>query len=367
MKTPARLLTIALLAALVSPAAHAGSLADPEIVDDNDEVAVSGPLGPICSGGPAGGCPGFDFMWRDTDINSAFVNETADSLTFTLEMKFSPSFGAGSGGFFIGPSAMDDTCSYVVNFLVRGVAYTASAAVAADGTPTVGGVATVAETHDGNQMTWTVPKAAVGAQSGDVVSGLYVTAHCETELGLILDDRAPDANTGRDYLVGGASVSAKPVFVTLTNATASVAYKATAPTSGVTQYNWTKGPATGTLAFKAVVGAGMLNLTVLDAKNATVYQKMIMGNSTTAASFSGKAAGAWRIVVAATGFKGNLTLAIASSTPAPNGSGTGASSATGSANDSGSATTSKKGTPAPFVPIALVALAAMALLRRRLV
>jgi MYXO-CTERM domain-containing protein len=375
------LTTLALLGAFALaalPAVHAGSLANPEIVDDNDEVAITGagPLG--CSGGPSATppCPGFDFFWPDADINSGFVNETATALTFTLEMKAGTSFGAGYAGVFVGPHAGKDTCTYVFSFTVGGVSYTASADVTQDGTPTVGGAATAVTIHDGNQMTWEVPKAAVGAHAGSVVSGLFVTSHCKTDTGVLEDDRAPDANTGRDYTVGGAGASTT-VYHTIGNKTVAIAQAFATATTGVTQYNWTQGPAAGSFAIKLTPagGNGTLALVFKDAKGAEVYNKTFSAATATAQAFSGKAAGAWTLSVAATGFKGNLTLAIApQAAPATNsGSASGSASvtATGGVTSTSKATssstsTSGKGTPAPLVPLALVALGAVVLLRRRL-
>ncbi|HUR62358.1 MAG TPA: hypothetical protein VM286_08370 [Candidatus Thermoplasmatota archaeon] len=301
------LIALTLLATLSFAAqpAQAGTLANPEVVDDNDEVAISGPGGKVCSGGPAGGCPGFDFLWADTDINSAFVNETADALTFTLEMKAGKSFGAGSGA----GGGVDDECTYAFTFVLGGATYTASADVAADGTPTAKGVATAAVVHDSNQMTLSVPKAAVKAFPGDVLSGLFVTAHCETDAGIILDDRAPDANTGRAYTLAGTAAG-KVQYYSLTGATATVQQSFSRPTTETDIYNWTSPAANLTLSYNVKPVAGSVSIRIATvAGNPTLQEGTFTardaGNLTL-----GDAKGALQVTLKYTGYNGTVVLGL---------------------------------------------------------
>src|ERR1041385_7981346 len=87
--------TIAVLC--LAPLAAAGSGNDPEVVDANDDVAING--GKNCGLPPT---PPFndqclwpvstDFEWGNGDINRAWVNDTADALLFTAEMKSATGF-----------------------------------------------------------------------------------------------------------------------------------------------------------------------------------------------------------------------------------------------------------------------------------
>src|SRR5205814_1979937 len=113
-----------------------------------------------------------DFEWGNADINRAWVNDTADAVLLTAEMKsatgFQPNDGtfgkaAGEGGGF--------NFTYTFAFTVNGTPYAAIATMGVDGVFTLGGVASAFVVPDGNHLTLTVPKADVGDPlNGAVVS-----------------------------------------------------------------------------------------------------------------------------------------------------------------------------------------------------
>jgi len=391
MKTQTTLAALGLLlTALALPSVHAGSLANPEIVDSNDEVAVSG----ACSGGPSATppCPGFDFLWSQVDINSGYVSDTVSDVLLTLEMKAATSFQPGlTPGF--GPATVPGSPTmsydYVYTATSGATTVTASAHLAPDGTITPGGAATTAVVHDGNQLTFTVPKSALGITgAGSLVTGLFVTAHGQDagDGDFTLDDRAPDANFGRDYLtLNGTGLAPKTTYATLTGATPSIQEGFAVNTTAIHVYNWTSPAADLTIGYNVHVVAGSLAIRIATAANQTVQQGTFTASDKGNATLHG-ASGPLVITLTYTGFNGTAAFTFAA-TPAPTATtssstttsasstttqspftftpSTSASSSTTAARTTSSSTS--KGSPAiGLVSVLLAAGIALVLVRRRL-
>jgi hypothetical protein len=200
------LLAVAALVAL-SPLAGAGSLNDPEVEDASDDVELAGAS---CSL-PSGCVFQPDFIWANADIQYVWVNDTADALLLTVSMRagtaLSPDAGLAGSASEADPFTYTDT----VGFTVAGTAYEAVAIMGADGVFTVGGIASEFLVHDMNKLTLTVPKGAVGdPANGVIVGGLYASAHGQDDNGMTVDDRAPDADGGRDYAIANTTAPAAP-------------------------------------------------------------------------------------------------------------------------------------------------------------
>ncbi|MEA3166103.1 MAG: hypothetical protein QOJ26_972 [Thermoplasmata archaeon] len=210
----ARRLAFLAVAALVAlaPLGAAGSQNAPEADDGNDDVEINGTT---CVN-PASGAPvplvgnpclwQPDFIWANIDIDLAWVNDTADALLFTIDMKYSTSFSPDAG--LVGPATENGgfTYTYTVGFTVGGIPYVAIAVMGVDGVIAISGVASEFLVHDGHRLTLTVPKEFVGNPvNGDLVSTLVVTAHGEDDGGNTLDDRAPDADAGLDFAIANST------------------------------------------------------------------------------------------------------------------------------------------------------------------
>lgn len=211
--------TLAPLAALavalaVLPLAQAGDQADPEIADPGDDVEVGGgtncglPLPPGCAAG-------MDFFWHNADLQLVWVNDTADAIVFSMQLRASEGFTADNeGGGPLG-TADDFTYTYTFAFALGGVSHTAIATLDDALGVTPGGDASSATAPAGSRiLTVTVPKSGLSPvpMAGDVLSGLSLTMHGESaNAGIRLDDRAPDANAGPDYvLVAGTAGNGTP-------------------------------------------------------------------------------------------------------------------------------------------------------------
>lgn len=214
MNARTALLLTASACLLLTPLAQAGSQANPNATDPNDDVEVNG--GANC-GLPQVNCifgTSNDFTFPNADIHAFWANDTAELLLLTVEMKagssFQPGFAdpfgqAGGAGAPLPPGTFD----WVFSFNVSSTAYTASAHMAEDGTITCGGVAILCPVHDANQMSFAIPWAAIGSPAqGAAISGLVFTAHGEDGNGNTLDERAPDVATAADYLVANATAAA---------------------------------------------------------------------------------------------------------------------------------------------------------------
>jgi hypothetical protein len=208
---PVRRLALLGLAALLvlSPLAAAGSQNDPESDDGNDDVEVNGatcampaPVPP--SDGPCLWSP--DFIWANVDIDMAWVNDTADALVFTVQMKYGTAFTPDAGATGSAGEGAPFDYAYQFAFTVDGNPFVAIATMARDGEFALSGVASAFLVHDGNRLTLTVPKDVVGSPAnGAVVGSLVFTAHGQDDGGNTLDDRAPDAEGGRDYAVANGT------------------------------------------------------------------------------------------------------------------------------------------------------------------
>lgn len=211
--SPRRLALLGLAAlVLAAPLAAAGSQADPETGDDaNDDVAVNG--GANCPGVPPLNCiflTDNDFEWANSDIDWAWVNDTAGNLSFTAQMKAGAAFYPGAEFFGKMPAEMEPfTYTFTFAFTVNGTPFAAIVTMGVDGVFTPGGVTGAFLVHDGNQLTVTVPKSLVGAGSnGAVVGALVFTSHGEDDDGNTLDDQAPDNGlASRDYTVANGTTS----------------------------------------------------------------------------------------------------------------------------------------------------------------
>jgi hypothetical protein len=205
-----RLALLAVLALLfLSPLAAAGSQNDPESDDGNDDVEINGatcatpvPIPP--SDGPCLWSP--DFVWANVDIDMAWVNDTAHALVFTVQMKAGTAFTPDSGLAGQASEGAPFDYAYQFAFTVDGNPFVAIASMARDGEFALSGVAATFLVHDGNRLTLTVPKDVVGSPSnGAVIGALVFTAHGEDDNGNTLDDRAPDAEGGRDYAIANGT------------------------------------------------------------------------------------------------------------------------------------------------------------------
>ncbi len=196
---------LALAALALAPMASAGDRANPEIADPGDDVAVNG--GQNCGVTPGPCLAGMDFFWHNADMELVWVNDTADAILLTMELRASEGFGqdteaAGSAG-----QADDFTYVYTFAFTLHGHEHQAVVTLDDALAVTVGGAATSAAI-DGRDLTVNVAKAGMDppAVAGDVLGGLHVTMHAEaSQSGVTLDDRAPDANAGPDYVLSGGA------------------------------------------------------------------------------------------------------------------------------------------------------------------
>ncbi len=147
-RAPLGLLVAAFLLALAPWPAQAGSADDPEITDPADDGTVAGVF-------PVGLVPtAFD----QTDLRAGWVNETADDLLLSLQseadsLEFSP------------------LVFYEFSFSFSANGTTSEATASGAGSLTAGGVASEVAV-EGNVITFTVPKSAVGAFLGDALGDL---------------------------------------------------------------------------------------------------------------------------------------------------------------------------------------------------
>jgi hypothetical protein len=198
------------LTLLLTPLAAAGSDADPETGDDaNDDVEVNGATCGLPASPPPNphGCVWSpDFVWANVDIDWAWINDTADGVLITLEMKAGTAYAPDAGLAGSLAEASPFVYTYTFEFTANGTAYTTTAVMGADGVFALDGVATAFSVHDGNDLTITIPKSAIGAQAnGTVIGGLVVRAHGEGDDGATLDDMAPDGTTSRDYVIANST------------------------------------------------------------------------------------------------------------------------------------------------------------------
>lgn len=182
---------LALALAAWAPAGSAGTADAPEVTDAVDDHAIAGVV-------PLEGVGQF----VNADVVAAWVEDAGADLLVTIQVQ--------------GSAAPTTTTNYgyTVHMDVGGTAYEATAALGAaapvgSGAIEPGGVATAATNGD-SLIVLTVPKEAIGASAGTVVTGLYVEAEGTpvTEPLTLIEDRAPDEGFGADYVVGGGNATA---------------------------------------------------------------------------------------------------------------------------------------------------------------
>jgi hypothetical protein len=253
---PARRLALLGILALLclAPLAAAGTMANPETPDDSDDdVAVNG--GANCMSPappPAGPCVFFtdnDFEWANSDVDWAWVNDTATDLVFTAVMKANPSFVPGAEFFGHMPTEAEPfTYTFQFAFTVDGNPFVAQAIMGTDGVFTLGGVAASFLVHDGNQLTVTVPKDVVKADAnGAAIGTLVFSSHGADDHGNTLDDQVPNAGTtARDYTVANGTAPAAGNVTTPANNTGSASSGTGGSAVTGSSTGPTRGPVSGT-------------------------------------------------------------------------------------------------------------------------
>ncbi len=169
----------------------AGTIDDPEVVDDgvNDVTTVGG--APAC---PPPGTTGCTSPGSFVNLVSGWVaTETDDTLIFQID--------SGNNANAYG------SASYRFHFSVDGTEYMASlnsaqSFVLTGGDVTPGGVASAAEWNADTIITITVPRGAIGEpMRGTSLENLYLTSSLNAAEAAddSFQDRAPDADFGRPY------------------------------------------------------------------------------------------------------------------------------------------------------------------------
>ena len=220
-------LALALLLSLAAPSL-AGTAEDPEVTDGINDVTFEGQ--PACAPSnpaPANPCPG---PVGFANLRKGWVaDESETAIVLTIDSADNANvYGDGLYEFRFTVGATD----YVAGMLA-GVAPANGAAPPPEPT----GVASSAEFVD-TLMVITVPRVAIGSPAaGTLMTKLHVTALVTTEVG-DLEDRAPDADFGRDYtfLMGAAAsgsgnMTAGGNVTAGTNSTAGASNTSSSPTS----------------------------------------------------------------------------------------------------------------------------------------
>lgn len=178
-------LVVALALGAWAPTANAGTADAPEVTDATDDHAIGGTI-------PLEGVGQF----VNADVTAAWIEDAGADLLFVIAVQ---------GG---GTPTTTTNYDYTFHLEVAGTAYEATGALGAaapvgSGVVEPGGVATAATNTDG-VITLTVPKEAIGATTGDSVTGLFVEAQGTpvTNPLTVIEDRAPDADFGTDYVIG---------------------------------------------------------------------------------------------------------------------------------------------------------------------
>ena len=373
--TTAALLLTALLAA--APAACAGSQATPEVTDANDDASLNDSCPTPWSGQlpiPFADCPGWDFAFGSVDINSAWVEETEADLVLTIEMKANDTYQGGLHPFGQVPEDFplteDWEYDYAWNFTVGSTAMGVGVHLAKDGVLSPAAPATTAIVRDGNKLDVTVPKAALGLHAGDLLTGTFVTAHGSDGTNT-LDDRGPSENFGLDYAVkAGAAAAPSVIYATVSAPVLSIGHQFTAATTQVYQFNWTQGPARASVLLQGNATAGTAHVVLRDSAGVVLLDQAL-GAQPSSSEAKG-AAGTWTATVTYTGFTGSLSVvakAMQSTTTTTSGPPpTTSTEPTETTSEPPQTTTSGegKGTPGFAAPMAVAALALLAVARRRL-
>ncbi len=242
-----------------------------------------------------------------------------------------------------------------------------------------------------------VPLASINAHVGSVIEDIYALTYISDNL--VVDDAAPDTKSDRNaadsfgsYVVGGGSATGSTtptkVYRILTGAAVNDTTTFATATTQTLQLNWTSALTNTLASINATVQAGSVNVTVVDGAGKVLFKYAFTKNEAVA-SFGASKAGAWRIFLNTTGFKGSVHVKLAPSTVTSTGPSSGApvspgassngAGGTGGAAGSGGATgasgtdgaaggsdsSSKKGTPGFELILALAAMAAGLLAARR--
>ncbi|HUR62361.1 MAG TPA: hypothetical protein VM286_08385 [Candidatus Thermoplasmatota archaeon] len=223
-----------------------------------------------------------------------------------------------------------------------------------------------------------IPLADAGLKVGDKIDDIYGLTYVSRALNTA--DTIPDAKSDKtaaanlgSYVIGSATAgsAAGPLPSQYQNVT-TAGFSATRSFANATtqsfRYNWTQGPASALAALSASVKAGNLTVVVRDAANHTLFQRTA-ANGTANQTLTGSA-GTWHILVNATGFKGNFTLAMVplSASTATTTATTGTFSSPlggGSGTNATTTSSSSKGTPSPGLPVLLAGVGLALALRRR--
>ena len=358
---------------------------DPE--GDDIDASTGAPAGGLpvgvvvpCPNPPNGDCSSID------DLLGVAVGATATEIVFRLTVKETPEQSALVQGEYCWLAGFQVAGQSEERILMGCLDYQ-------NGSPTPDTTTTTTRgTNLASAAAWVpgqpvfelrAPFSSFGGAVGTQLVDIYGLSYIGKSLNV--DDAAPDAKTSRDapdslgsYTIGagaGGGAGPKTTYVVLDGTAVEQAVAHAEPFTGRVQYNWTAPAGKVEIRAGATVGNGTLAITATDAANATLYSKSFSATGTDRAEVTVEEAGTWRIVVEATGFKGNFTLAIApveedaSTTTSSSTSGGPAStevptSGTSSSATSAGTTSGSKGTPLPWLLVA-AALALAAVARRR--
>jgi MYXO-CTERM domain-containing protein len=380
-----------LVLSLASLPVHAGTEADPEVVDPADDAAQAPQAGQdivkvwiddALTATAADGAPAL-FLHLETaaDFEQA---PSFFALSERYHVTFVPSSGVPAGGVeaYINlsptrgdgpqgaPGAGDEAagCKFGTAAKAGG-----SAAIADE-------VAGEGVQESDHQFGCRLPLALLpGFAAGSSVTGLVATLQlvqrgplngAPPEGGdqagvnvLQTFDTAPDTGAGRAYaLVGGPNL----LRATLNGTRVDLHHSFNATQSRTYVYNWTQGPANATVRLD-VHGEGNATVQVRDAANATLFQRTLHEGSATV-NVTGQA-GRWTLTLNYTAFQGNLTLAIEPRAAPPvttvSPSGTGTADTTRPSSGSTSSSSSTKGSPTVGLALLLAGLGVALAARRR--
>jgi hypothetical protein len=187
-------LAFALALAAWVPATQAGTADAPEVSDATDDHTIGGII-PLEGAG----------QFINADITAAWIEDSGSALTFTIQLQ-------GTGA----PTTTTNY-DYAFNFEVAGTAGVASCALGAaapvgSGVAEPGDAATACVMGGDSLVLMTVPKDAIGATAGATLTGLFVEAQGTpvTNPLTVIEDRAPDADFGADYVVGSGGGNGTP-------------------------------------------------------------------------------------------------------------------------------------------------------------
>jgi hypothetical protein len=390
-RTPNVLLAALLAASILSivPAAHAASQANPSFPDSDDDAVPPAATCPVVPGGGFASCPGWDFLRCNVDLHSGWVNDTKDALLFSIAMR-NPG-GLVSPDYDCVAKASKGDFEYHFFFTFANTTYDAGAFWSHDGTWAVAGVANATKITPGDgtcptvcpYLTLTVPKTSIpGLGPGTVLSGLYCTSKGTNSANAndVVGDRAPDANTGLDYVIQNGTAPrveawhdvTGPVF--FANASAATG----TPTTRTDHYNWTAPTGNLTVSYTAAVGAGMVGFRVVDASGIAIAGEDLSFSVSHTGNISLAAPGRLAITVQQDAFSGRFTLGVAgrdavpadgpstsnSGVPGPSPATTPGHNPPSSSTGSGPASPSK-GSPGAGPALALLGLAAALIVVRR--